>query len=81
MAAIQGVATSVERLERKVAPAKAPTAPGTPRRATMRQSTLPKRQWEAPETRVVPISERWTEAEAAAGERPTASIRDDEVTP
>ena len=47
----------------------------------MRQSTLPKRQCEAPDTRVVPISDRWTEADAAAGERPTASISDDDVTP
>jgi len=81
MTAIAGFAASVDRFERNVAPANAPIAPGTPRRATMRQSTLPKRECDAPEARVVPISARWTEADAAAGARPAASIIDDEVTP
>ena len=79
--AIHGVAASVDRPDRNVAPAKAPTAPGTPRRSTIRQSTLPKRQWEAPDTSVVPSSERCTDAEAAAGDSPTTNISDDEVTP
>ena len=81
MAAIHGVATSVDRLERRVAPAKAPTPRARRGAGRSRQSTLPKRQWEAPETRVVPISERCTDAEAAAGASPTASISDEEVTP
>jgi len=40
-----------------VAPAKAPTPPGTAMIPTVRQSTLPSFQCETPETRVVPISE------------------------
>ena len=64
-----------------MAPAKAPTAPGMPILATTFQSTLPKRQCEAPETSVVPISARWTVAEAAAGLVPMASSSVVEVTP
>ena len=67
MPAIQGAAASVVSELRKVAPAKAPMAPGTPILRTTGQSTLPKRQCEAPEASVVPISARWTAAEAAAG--------------
>jgi hypothetical protein len=53
-----GAATSVDRLDRNVAPAKAPIAPGTPILATTFQSMLPKRQCEMPEASVVPISAR-----------------------
>ena len=78
---ITGSAASVERLDRNVAPAKAPTAPGMPIFATTFQSTLPKRQWESPEASVVPISARCTVAEAAAGLVPIARSRVVEVTP
>ena len=78
---ITGAATSVERLDRTVAPTKAPIAPGTPILATTFQSTLPNFQCERPDTRVVPISARWTVAEAAAGLVPMASSRVVEVTP
>lgn len=81
MIAISGAATSVEMLERTVAPAKAPIAPGTPILRTTFQSTLPNRQCAMPETRVVPISARWTVAEAAAGLVPIARSRVVEVTP
>ncbi|GAB3595522.1 hypothetical protein GCM10027446_20920 [Angustibacter peucedani] len=64
-----------------MAPAKAPTAPGTPSLATTDQSTFPKRQCEAPEAKVVPISARCTVAEAAAGLAPMASSRVVDVTP
>ena len=40
---------------------------------TVRQSTLPSLWWEKPETSVVPISEKCTAAEAAAGAMPVAS--------
>lgn len=76
-----GLAVDVSRLARKVAPAKAPTAPGTPILSTTGQSTLPKRQCEAPETSVVPISARWTVAEAATGLVPMARSRVVVVTP
>ena len=36
----------------------------------MRQSVLPSLWWESPETSVVPISEKWIAAEAAAGAIP-----------
>ena len=78
---ITGSAVSVDRLERKVAPANAPIAPGTPIFSTTRQSTLPKRQWETPETRQVPISARCTVADAAAGFVPMASRSVVDVTP
>ena len=48
---------------------------------TVRQSTLPKRQWETPDTKVVPSSARCTVAEAAAGADPRATSRVVEVTP
>ncbi len=48
---------------------------------TVRQSTLPSLWCEKPETRVVPISEKWTAAEAAAGAMPAARRRVEEVTP
>ena len=76
-----GSATSVERLERNVAPANAPIAPGMPIFATTFQSTLPKRQCASPEARVVPISARCTVAEAAEGLVPIASSRVVDVTP
>ena len=64
-----------------MAPAKAPTAPGPAMIETVRQSTLPSLWWEMPETSVVPISEKCTAAEAAAGATPVASSRVDDVTP
>jgi hypothetical protein len=67
MPAIQGAAESVVSELRNVAPAKAPTAPGTPILRTTGHSTLPNRQCDAPEASVVPISARWTAADAAAG--------------
>ena len=39
----------------------------------MRQSVLPRVWWETPETSEVPISEKWTAADAAAGAEPPAS--------
>jgi hypothetical protein len=78
---ITGAATSVERLERTVAPAKAPMAPGSPIFATTFQSTLPNFQCERPDASVVPISARCTVAEAAAGLVPMASSSVVEVTP
>ena len=48
---------------------------------TVRQSTLPSLWWEKPETSVVPISEKWTAALAAAGAMPAARSSVDEVTP
>ena len=70
-----------DRLDSTVAPAKAPTAPGRPMRRTPAQSTLPKRAWAAPDAAAVPSLARWTEAEARAGESPTARRRVVEVTP
>ncbi len=64
-----------------MAPAKAPTKPGTARIDTVFQSTLPSLWWEKPETSDVPISEKWTAADAAAGATPVASSSVDEVTP
>jgi hypothetical protein len=64
-----------------VAPAKAPTAPGTPIFATTFQSTLPNFQCATPDIRVVPISAKCTVAEAMAGLVPIASSRVVEVTP
>ncbi|GAA3150781.1 hypothetical protein GCM10020001_088010 [Nonomuraea salmonea] len=78
---ITGAAISVDRLDRNVAPANAPTAPGMPILATTFQSTFPKRQWEMPEASVVPISARWTVADAAAALVPTASSSVVDVTP
>jgi hypothetical protein len=59
----------------------APMAPGMPRRRTVRQSMLPKRQWEKPDTAVVPSSARCTEADAAAGASPAARTSEAEVAP
>lgn len=81
MPATHGFAVSAGRLTRKVAPTKAPTKPGPARMATVRQSTLPSLWWEMPETSDVPISEKCTAAEAAAGATPAARRRVDEVTP
>ncbi len=75
------MAVSPSRLDSRVAPAKAPTAPGTAMIATVRQSTLPSRWWEKPDTAVVPISERWTAADAAAGATPALSSSVEDVTP
>jgi hypothetical protein len=41
----------------------------------VRQSTLPKRQCAVPDASVVPISARWTVAEAIAGAAPAARSR------
>ncbi len=81
MPATQGLAVSPSRFESSVAPAKAPTPPGTAMIETVRQSTLPSLWWEKPETNVVPISEKCTAADAAAGATPPASRRVVEVTP
>ena len=56
IAAIQGAATSAEMELRTTAPRKAPTAPVNPTAFTVRQSILPKRRCETPDTRVVPSS-------------------------
>src|SRR5690606_17911801 len=63
------------------APQKAPAAPGSPRYSTRRESTLPKRQWASPETRVVATSPACTEADARAGAIPRVRSRDEDVTP
>ena len=76
-----GLAVAASRLTRKVAPTNAPTNPGTARMPTVRQSTLPSLWWEKPETSEVPISEKWTAADAAAGATPAASSSVEEVTP
>src|ERR687891_21583 len=66
MAATHGLAVSPLSDDRTTAPRKAPTAPGKVISRTVRQSTLPKRQWETPDTAVVPSSARWTEMESMA---------------
>ena len=71
----------MSRLLRNVAPAKAPRAPGIPIFATTPQLTFPNRQCDTPDASVVPISPRWTVAEAAAGFAPIASSRVVDVTP
>ena len=81
MAATHGLAVSPLTDDSATAPRKAPTAPGKVIRRTVRQSTLPKRQWETPETAVVPSSARWTVAEAAAGAVPMATSMVVEVRP
>ena len=81
MTATTGLATAASMLDSSVAPRKAPTKPGTARIETVRQSTLPSLWCEAPETSEVPISEKWTAAEAAAGATPAASSSVEEVTP
>ena len=48
---------------------------------TVRQSTLPSLWWEKPAATVVPISEKCTAAEAAAGATPEAIRSVDDVTP
>ena len=76
-----GLATAASRLDSAVAPMKAPTKPGTARIETVRQSTLPSLWCEAPETSEVPISEKWTAADAAARATPTTISSVEEVTP
>jgi hypothetical protein len=49
--------------------------------ATTFQSTLPNFQCATPDIRLVPISAKWTVAEAMAGLVPMASSRVVEVTP
>jgi hypothetical protein len=75
------LASSPGRLDNHVAPRKAKMPPGNAMMPTTRQSTLPKRQCAAPETSVVPTSDRCTAAEAAAGAMPAARSREEEVTP
>ena len=48
---------------------------------TVRQSTLRKRQWAAPDAAVVPISARWTVADTTAGASPALSSRLVDVAP
>ena len=79
--AMNGSATSAERLERNTAPAKAPAKPGKVMRATVRHSTLPKRQWAAPDASVVPSSAMWTLADTTAGAKPAVRRTVVEVTP
>jgi hypothetical protein len=76
-----GLAISVERFDRTVAPAKAPMAPGMPILRTTFQSTLPNFQCAAPDISVVPISAKCTVADAMAGLVPIASSSVVEVTP
>ena len=75
------MAASPSSPTRKWAPKNAAIPPGTAMMPTTRQSTLPNFQCAAPETRVVPTSERWTTAEAEAGAMPASSSRVVEVTP
>jgi hypothetical protein len=63
------------------APRKAPRKPGKVISRTVRQSTLPNRQWETPDTAVVPSSARCTVADATAGAVPTATSSVVEVRP
>ncbi len=79
--ATQGLAVAPSRLESTVAPTKAPMPPGTAMMLTVRQSTLPSLWCAMPETSVVPISEKWMAAEAAAGAMPAAMSSVDDVTP
>ena len=79
--ATTGTATSASRLTSSVAPANAPTKPGTASTPTVRQSVLPSVWWEMPETSEVPISEKWMAADAAAGPIPPAMSSVAEVTP
>jgi len=79
--AIQGAAAAVGIQESTVAPANAPTAPGTAIRPTTRQSMLPNRQCATPRASAVKTSARWTEAEAEAGVNPMISSSVLEVTP
>ena len=80
-AATHGLATSPSIEDRTVAPAKAPMPPGIAMIRTVRQSTLPSLWCEKPDTSVVPISDRWTAAEADAGATPAAISSVDDVTP
>ena len=81
MPATHGLAVSPSSDDSTTAPVKAPTAPGKVIRRTVRQSTLPKRQCETPDTAVVPSSARCTVAEATAGAVPTATSSVVEVRP
>src|SRR6266508_4515113 len=81
MPATHGRAVAPSSDDSTTAPQKPPTAPGTVMIRTVRQSTLPKRQCETPDTKVVPSSARCTVAEAAAGAVPAATSRVVEVSP
>jgi len=50
-------------------------------RRTVDQSMLPNRQCDAPDAKVVTISDRWTEADAHAGATPRIRSNVDDVTP
>ena len=76
-----GAAASVDSEDRTVAPRKAPIAPGPAIRETTRQSTFFSFQWDSPEARLVPSSEKCTDAEAAAGVSPARINKELEVTP
>ncbi len=76
-----GAASSVDSADSAVAPRNAPIAPGTPSRSTSFQSTLPKRQCDAPAASVVPTSARCTDALAVAGLIPAIRSNDVDVTP
>ena len=76
-----GFAHSVERCDSTVAPRKAPIAPGPAIRVTTFQSTFLSFQWERPDAMLVPSSLMCTEADAAAGVRPTRTSSVDDVTP
>ena len=81
MPAVIGANCLPSTLDSSVAPAYAPTAPGIPMRATVRQCTLPKRQWLAPDTSAVPIFAAWITADAAAADAPAATRTDVPITP
>ncbi len=79
--ATAGVSQSPVNELSTVAPANAPTAPGTPMRATSGQETFPKRQCDRPDVNVVPISARCTLADDATGLIPLESSTVLVVTP
>ncbi len=78
---IQAEAAPVDNDVRTKAPSTAPTAPGSARMLTVRQSMLRNRQCAAPEASDVPTSARWIAAEATAGAVPTTSRVVVAVTP
>src|SRR5215213_9475145 len=75
------VASSEDAQISASAPDRAPIPPGTASQTILDQSTLPKLEWEIPETAVVPISAMCTAAEANAGATPAASNTVVEDTP
>src|SRR5829696_6735080 len=75
------VASAVAAQTSTNAPSRAPTPPGTASQTILDQSTLPKLEWDIPETAVVPISAMCTAADANAGATPAASNTVVEDTP